>query len=480
MSAAQESFDVIVVGAGAAGLAAALTAIETGEEAGTRTRVAVLERSGKEERGGNTRWSGAYLRLEDRVTPVSTLVEYGMTASQGNARRDYYEALAERVPETFEWVQSKGVELKSGPTIFITMSAPRYQPVGGGKGIVEPLFARLEETDAEVLYETTAKRLIVDEARRVAGVEVIGSDGHARVLSAKRVILASGGFQGNPELMTRYVGRNAYRLPPISSGGRNNQGDGLLMALAAGAATDGQFDLIHAEPKDPRSTEVAEAVVMTFPYGLLVDSHGRRFMDEASGTVDMIYERTARTIFEQPDSIAYAIFDQRLLSIPGHEHAIQTDVEPFRGGTIEELAEAIGVPADSLSSTVAAFNESCSQDQSIFDWSRVDGLAAQPDGQPAKSNWARPIDQGPFLAYPQICANVFTFGGVKTDTEAHIVDSDGRAIDGLYGAGEMTGLYFEAYAGSTSVMRSLVFGRRAGRNAVLDPQADLSREASHV
>jgi tricarballylate dehydrogenase len=73
---------------------------------------------------------------------------------------------------------------------------------------------------------------------------------------------------------------------------------------------------------------------------------------------------------------------------------------------------------------------------------------------------------GPFFAYPQVCANVFTFGGVRTDLEARVVDSDAHVIEGLYAAGEMTGLYFEAYAGSTSVMRSLVFGRQAGRNAV--------------
>jgi tricarballylate dehydrogenase len=426
----------------------------------------VLERATKDGRGGNTRWSGAYLRLQDPVTPVDTLVEYGMTASRGHARRDYYETFAQRVPETFRWVQDRGVRLQSGPTIFITMSAPRYQPVGGGKGIVDPLFARLEETDAEVLYETTAKRLVLSETREITGVQVVGPDGRARVLSAPSVILACGGFQGNRELMTRYVGRNAYRLPPISRGGRNNQGDGLLMALEAGAATDGQFDLIHAEPKDPRSTEVAEAVVMTFPYGVLVDVDGRRFIDEASGTVDMIYERTARAIFEQPDSIAYAIFDQKMLEIPGHEHAILTDVEPYRGETLGELADAIGVPREQFESTVGEYNAACVGDQATFDWSAPDRLGARPEGQPVKSNWARPIDVGPFFAYPQVCANVFTFGGVRTDLEARVVDSDAHVIEGLYAAGEMTGLYFEAYAGSTSVMRSLVFGRQAGRNAV--------------
>ncbi|GAB3812635.1 FAD-dependent tricarballylate dehydrogenase TcuA [Tessaracoccus terricola] len=467
----QTDYDVVVVGAGAAGLSAALTAIEEAPNA----RVVVLERATKDLRGGNTRWSGAYLRLEAPTTPVSTLVDYGMAASSGNARRDYYEALVAAAPKAFQWVQERGVELAQLPTIFVTASAPRYQPVGGGISIVEPLFAELEKTSVEVQYETAARRLLTDDSGAVTGVQVVGPDGTRRVLGTRSVVLATGGFQGNPELMTRYVGRNAYRIPPISIGGGHNRGDGLLMALEVGADTDGQFDLFHAEPKDPRSTAVAEAVVMMFPYGILVNSSGRRFIDEASNTVDLTYEKVARTILEEEGSIAYAIFDQRAPRIEGWEHAVKTDVEPIRADTIEELALAIGVDAEALGATVAQYNAACPGDESSFRVTSLDGLAAEPADQPRKSNWARRIEEGPFLAYPQICANVFTFGGVRTDNEARVVDSDGHAIRGLYGAGEMTGLYFEAYAGSTSVMRSITFGRIAGRNAVNENPSNPTR-----
>ncbi|MGO4692086.1 FAD-binding protein [Glaciibacter sp. 2TAF33] len=464
----EEQFDVIVVGAGAAGLSAALSAIQEAERTGRpEPRVAVLERSTKDIRGGNTRWSGAYLRLESPTSPVPNLVEYGVESSNSYADRTYYEVLAHEVPAAFTWLLEQGVKLAQLPTIFLTASSTRFQPVGGGIQIVEPLFEVLERTSASIFYETTARNLITDVDGAIIGLNVLDSDGRSHAYGTSNVILACGGFQGDEELMTRYVGRNAYRIPPISRGGQNNRGDGLRMALEVGAGTAGQFDLFHAEPKDPRSS-VAEAVVMTFPYGIIVNTSGKRFIDEGAKTVDLTYERLARQIAQEDDSIAYAVFDQKVKGIPGYEHAIGTDVEPYSADTIEELEALLSLPAGSLVQTVADFNNACLLDQEGFDSKGLDGLAAQPDSQPAKSNWARPLVDGPFFAYPQICANVFTFGGVKTDTAARVVTSDGHVIPGLYGAGEMTGLYYEAYAGSTSVMRSITFGRMAGRNAVND------------
>lgn len=204
---------------------------------------------------------------------------------------------------------------------------------------------------------------------------------------------------------------------------------------------------------------------MTYPYGIVVNKLGERFIDEGFNTVDQTYERVARALFKEPGSIAYAVFDQKVLSVPGYEHAVVTDVPPVQADTIAELEGELGLPEGSLQETVQQYNDACPEDESGYDWSSLDGLAAHPENQPPKSNWARRLEEGPFFAYPQICANVFTFGGVKTDLEARVVTADGYPIPNLYGAGEMTGLYFEMYAGSTSVMRSVAFGRRAGINA---------------
>lgn len=469
MKSHDDSYDVIVVGAGAAGLAAALTAVDTASQSGTPPRVALIERSSRELRGGNTRYSGSYLRLKEPTAPVDDLVEYGISASGGRASRAYYETLAQRVPETFSWLQENGVELAQLPTIFLTSSAPRYQPVGGGAHLVNQLFHVLEGTEIDVHYETAAQRLVMDERDEVRGL-VVRSAAGARTLHAPAVILACGGFQANEELMTRYIGPSSRNVPPISKGGRNNKGDGLRMAMEVGAATTGQFDLFHAEPKDPRS-DIAEAVVMTYPYGLLVDKNGDRFTDEGVTTVDLSYEAVARTIATQPAGIGYAIFDQRIVDVEGREHAVRTEVDPIESQTLAGLASGLGIPVDTFEATVAGYNQACPADETTFDWSRQDGLAAHPIGQPPKSNWARKLDRGPYFAYPLICSNVFTFGGVSTDLDAHVVTADNHVIDGLYGAGEMTGLYYGSYAGSTSVMRSLTFGRTAGRLAIKERAA---------
>jgi hypothetical protein len=141
---------------------------------------------------------------------------------------------------------------------------------------------------------------------------------------------------------------------------------------------------------------------------------------------------------------------------------IRTDQPPVTGATLAELAGKMGVPSDRLEATVARYNAACSGQ----DWQPLvlDGVATQ-GLYPPKSNWACPLGEAPFHAYPIISSNVFTFGGLKVDTQARVVDSDGEPIDGLYAAGEVIGLYYGHYTGATSVLKGLVFGRIAGSDA---------------
>jgi tricarballylate dehydrogenase len=461
-----ESYDLVVIGCGAAGLASALSAAEAASEAGAeRFSVAVLERSPKEERGGNTRWSGAYLRLKDTETIADHFVEDMLEYSGGRSDERYIRTLAEKVPETIAWAQNKGVGFDYLPTIFLTLRQPRLLPVGGGRAIVETLASHVEDAGISILYETTAQRLIVGEDGLLEGVEVRGSDGRLRRLQTTAVVLASGGFEGNPEMMTKYIGRNAVNIPTIAKGGQYNKGEGIRMALDIGAKPAGQWDAFHAEPVDPRSDR-EEAVVMIFPYGVLINGQGERFVDEGVGTVDEIYEPVARAILYDQNQTAYVVIDQKMFDIPGHEHAVLTDQEPYRADTLAGLAEPIGVDPRALERTISAYNAAATGDASRFDPVKPDGLATSGDLTPPKSNWARPIDEPPYLAYPIACSIVFTFGGVATNERAEVLSSDDVPIPGLYAAGEMTGLYYDRYPGSTSVLRSLTFGKIAGARAV--------------
>ena len=178
--------------------------------------------------------------------------------------------------------------------------------------------------------------------------------------------------------------------------------------------------------------------------------------------MDACYEEITRQIFHQSEGMAYCILDAKITDVPGYQRAIKTDQPAITGDTIEELAGKLGLRADALKATVASYNAACGA--GTFKPLEVDGLAT--DGLlPPKSNWARPIDTTPYQAYPIISANVFTYGGLKVNPDAQVVNADGEVIPGLYAAGETMGLFYKTYTGSTSVLRGAVFGRIAGQHA---------------
>lgn len=466
-------YDVVVVGSGIAGLSAALAAAEDG------ARVAVVDRAPAADSGGNTRHTEAFLRMksidevsddfEERLLgdymgyPDPALLVESLRdpaswsaplRSLSVADPDMVGTLAERAGPTLRWIAGHGVRFESLATPFLTTSTTRLMPVGGGIALVESLTAAAGKLGVTFLYETTARSLVVEDGV-VSGVRT------SRGELGGRVVLACGGYEGNAELMARYHGRAGRHTRPVARGGHYNKGEGLLMALAAGAATAGDFAMFHAEPVDPRSG-VAEAAIFSFPYGILVNKEGRRFADEAPGPVDAWYERVARHIHAQPDGIAYAIFDAGSADVPNLSAAVRTDQPAVTAATLEELAARLEIPGDVLVSTVAGFNKACADGE--FRPLEVDGLATS-GVEPPKSNWARTIERAPFHAYPIIASNVFTFGGLKTNAHAEVLDTDGRPIPGLYAAGELTGLYYTNYTGSTSVLRGAVFGRLAGAGA---------------
>jgi tricarballylate dehydrogenase len=233
------------------------------------------------------------------------------------------------------------------------------------------------------------------------------------------------------------------------------------MALDIGAASAGEFGSYHAEPIDPRAAG-SEPSVFIFPYGILVNHQGERFTDEAPGTIDAVYERVTRKIYEQPEGLAYAVLDAKYQRIPNYRLAIRTDRPPIVANAIDELATALGISPGRLRATVDGFNAACRPGE--YRPLELDGLATQ-GLFPPKSNWALPLDEPPYHAYPVISSNVFTFGGLKIDTSAQVLNPDGLPIGGLYAAGEVVGMYYRHYTGATSVLKGLVFGRIAGAHA---------------
>lgn len=456
-------YDLVIVGCGAAGTASALAAAEEAKAQNQSLSIAILERAPFEQRGGNTRWTAAYMRMENIDTPAQGMVEDMLQFSDNLIDRQYAEVLRDEAGPTLRWMEEKGVDFDFLPTMFLTASRPRLLPVGGGRAIIDTLSLRARALGVEIIYETTAWDLTLNDEGAVNGLKIRMTDGQTMHLKTNAVILGAGGFQGNKEMMSQYVGRDAHKIPPVSEGGLFNKGEAIRMAMNVGASGKGQFDSFHAETVDPRSKR-EEAGVMLYPYAILVNQSGERFTDEGVTTIDEQYEEVARKIFYNCENhVAYMVTDQKMYDIPRYEEALQTDMPPIVADTIEELAEKINVPVEKLVNTVTTFNEACPEGDFLYD--RLDGLATT-DLELNKSNWSIPINQGPFVAYPVHCCNVFTNGGLSTDVDGRVLTGDEVAIPGLYAIGETSGIYYGKYPGGTSVLRCLVFGRRAGKHAI--------------
>ena len=459
----QNPAKLVIVGHGAAGLAAALSAAEQARGRGVSVDITVLEKSREDEAGGNTRWSPSNMRLDapDRIDPAFADDMLNVCGGRGDV--SYFRALAEHATATIGWLQRHGVEFIT-PLYYLSAGPARIQPVGGGGAIIQKLLAAAKQAGVKVRYEYEAQRLVMAEGR-IGGIEVHAGVGAATTLDADAVILASGGFQGNPSMMRAHFGPGGESIRLISPGARFDTGDGIRMATEQGANISGAWDGMHIEPVDPRSQHSAP-VVLVYPYGIVVDQHGHRFFDEGGGLMHETWEALARDVhFARPKRMAYAILDSRLFEIDGYARAIRSEVPPVKADSIEALAAQISVPPDNLRSTVEAFNAAATGDPARFDAARCDGLAASSELKPPKSNWARAITKPPFLAYPLVGAIAYTFGGLATSTRAEVMGEQGP-ISGLYAAGETTGHFYGTAPNAVAVLRALVFGKIAGEAAV--------------
>jgi len=463
-----QPYDLVVIGFGAAGLSAAIAYTEAAEATGRSPRIAVLERAPREERGGATQWTAALMRIAEDGrfdTNWRNLVD---ELGRGLSDSDYCSALEREVPATLEFLTSHGVALERlswpAPINFahgeVAVQTVMH-PVDGGAGIVAGLGARVESHEStDIYYTTEAVRLSIGQDGAVDGVIARGADGKLRTLYAVAVVIACGGFEGNAEMLTRYLGTNACDLKLIAPGVGNNRGDGIRMATDIGADTAGQFDMFHGEAVDSR-TNSPDAVIWSAPYGILVNTAGRRFMDEGTNTLDRTFELVGYEIWRNQNQQAYWITDQTVARL-GLLELNFSDLPPVEAASIGELAEKLGLDRESLEKTVAEYNAACGP--GTFDHTRLDGKTTV-GLTPPKSNWANPLDRAPFLGYPLTTAITFTFGGLRTDLSGRVVTPGGNPIAGLYAAGEVTGLYYHEYPTATSVLRSVTFGRIAGAHA---------------
>ncbi|MGH6988597.1 MAG: FAD-binding protein [Stellaceae bacterium] len=460
----EDSYDLVVLGCGAAGLSAAVSHAAAAKAQGREARIAVLERAPKEGRGGATRWTSSWFRItaDRRLDPEFT--DRMAAVSKGKADLDYCRTLGREVTPTLAFLEQNEVELTYFPQPFANSNTGGGlgMPTKGGVGIVDGLAGMVDRTQgSDILYGTEAVRLSLSAEGRIDGVMVRGPDGLLRKLAAPSVVIACGGFEGSREMLTQYLGPRGGELPLIAPTLKNNRGDGLRMAMEIGADTAGQFDMFHGEPLDARSSK-PDAVIYAYPFGIVVNEAARRFFDEGQDSFDSTFEALSVEIWKNQNQTAFFIGDATTAAIEPVQAIILTELPPITAPSLAELAAALGLDPSALEETVGGYNAAIGPGE--FNPRIRDGKAAK-GLTPPKSNWAFPLEKPPFMAYPLTCAITFTFGGVRTDSSARVLTPAGTVIPGLYAAGEVTGLYYYKYPVGTSVLRAATFGRIAGAHA---------------
>ncbi|HXU25524.1 MAG TPA: FAD-dependent tricarballylate dehydrogenase TcuA [Tepidiformaceae bacterium] len=459
--------DVVVVGGGIAGLSAGVSARQAGGD------VILVEKAPATGRGGNTRFADAQMRFPHepdefgaRAYTVEGMYSDLMRISRGRANEALIQTLCENAAETADWLTGLGLEWEAG---YPHTAGYRRSPKAGGAGLVDLLFRRLDGLGGAVSYETGAVDLIVDEHRTVRGVRCQGPDGVIDIEGRGGVILASGGFQANIQMRVAHLGRFADSL--ILRGSRYNTGEGLMMAINAGALPAGQWGDYHSAVLDARSPRIECGVTALYNYqmGIFVDTSGHRFLDEGEDFRDHTYVKFSKFIVEQAGGEAWCVFDQQAFQREEFARAWRPVGPPFQADTWKELAQLMDLPAEDLMETVGAFNAAVQPGE--YDLDRLDGKRTMGI-TPPKSNWALPLDQTPYIAIPVTGGITFTFGGLKCDTTARVIDTRGQVMEGLYAAGETMGeLFYYNYPGASSVIRGAVYGRIAGADAAARAKA---------
>jgi tricarballylate dehydrogenase len=293
-------------------------------------------------------------------------------------------------------------------------------------------------------------------------------NGRRSDLRARAVVLACGGFESNAEMRARYLGNN-WDLAKVR-GTRFNMGFGHKMALEIGAMPSGHWSGAHAVGWDRNAPAFGDLAVgdafqkHSYPFGIMVNARGERFLDEGADFRNFTYAKYGREILAQPGQFAWQVFDSKIFGLLRDEYRIR-QVTKVSGDTLEQLAEKMeGVDAEGFLRTVAEYNKAVRRDMP-FNPNIKDGRSATGLKVP-KSNWANTIEDGPFEAYAVTCGVTFTFGGLKITGQGEVEGPAGRPIPGLFAAGEIVGgLFYHNYPGGSGLTAGSVFGKIAGESA---------------
>ncbi len=459
--------DVIVVGAGLAGLAAANRVAQDG------LTVRVFEQSADEAYLCNSRYTGGlfHVAMDDMAGDPAWVKANLERTTRGTADPALADALTQNARRALRWLSSLGVRfIQAGPDGLRrnALAPPGVRQTGlnwrgrAGDVMLRTLAQTLQARGGQLQRGAAARRLLMD-GERCVGVEARMADGQVYEARAKAVVLADGGFQGNAELVRRFITPRPDRL--LQRNAQSGQGAGLLMAEAVGARLAGT-DRFYGHVQHRKA--MSDPALWPYPVldslatgGIVVDAAARRFCDEGLGGV---YVTNAIAGLDDPLS-AVIVFDDAIWNGPGKDWLLPANPYLLSAGghlvtadSLSALAGQLGFDAAALEATVAGYNRVVAGE----------AVADQPrrSSQPYKA-W--PIGKGPFHAV-EVCAGItYTMGGIATNAKGQVLHTSDRVIAGLYAAGACTGGLEgggEAAGYSGGLSKSGVFGMLAGEAIV--------------
>lgn len=437
--------DVVIIGAGGAGMTAAINTAQAGKDVILLEKMPYAGGNTTKATGGMNAAETHYQAEQGIDDSVEQFVEDTMEGGHNINDKDLVTTLAENSAEAIDWLDSIGAPLPkvsfSGGATNARIHAPE-DGSGVGAYLVTSLLKKMDELDINVMYDTKATSLISKDGT-VTGVKAESRDTEYTI-NAKAVILATGGFGNNEDMIVQYrkdlKGTVTTSAPGIT-------GDGIVMAEDVGAdLVDIEQIQLHPTVEQKTSMLITESV--RGDGAILVNQDGKRFTDELL-TRDVV----SAAELEQPGSYAYIIFDQRLRDgLKAIEKYVSTGIT-VQGDTIEELAEKIDVDPATLAETLKNWNQYVA-DQNDPDFGRTTGMDQD-------------LSQAPFYAIKIAPGIHHTMGGVHIDTDARVIDKDGNPIPGLFAAGEVVGgVHGGNRLGGNAVADVVVFGKIASESAV--------------
>ncbi|MCU1807252.1 FAD-dependent tricarballylate dehydrogenase TcuA [Cytobacillus firmus] len=483
-------YDVVVVGAGNAALCAAISAKEHGAS------VLVLEKGPEHKRGGNSYFTDgairfAYNDLSDirRIMPSLTDEEAGKIVMPEYSDSDYYNdlmrvtegqshtglanQLVSKSYETIVWMKEQGVEFelnydnqsfKKDDKIHFWGGLP-VKTKGKGIGLMKALFQRAKEAGIDIWYEAQATKLLREDSR-ITGV-VVNQREKELTVEANSVVLACGSFEANKEMRSRNLGPE-WEAAAVR-GTEFNTGDGINMAIEAGAETFGEWSGCHSIGTDYNVPKVGDFTKPgdifkkhSYPLGIMLNKEGYRFVDEGADFRNYTYAKYGREILKQPGHVAYQIFDSQVRPLLRKEYNLE-EATVYQADTLEELAELIPVEKEQFLKTIHEYNDAVQvgdYNPSVKDGKSTSGI------NPEKTNWALRAEKGPFYAFPVTCGITFAFGGLHVNSDGEVLNKEQTPIPGLFAAGEMVGgIFYKNYPGGSGLMSGAVYGKVAGSQA---------------